>query len=89
MPDTPEPGTPQSDAAEAGLVHVSDADPGIARRRVGKGFGYRLPDGRALRRALPDFAATTGTFKLGELSCCNEDERAQVAMNSLQPAKKD
>ena len=49
MPDTPEPGTPQSDAAEAGLVHVSDADPGIARRRVGKGFGYRLPDGRAVR----------------------------------------
>jgi len=36
-------------AADAGLIHVSDADPGISRRRAGKGFAYRTPDGRALR----------------------------------------
>lgn len=33
-----------------GLVFVSDSDPGITRRRAGKGFSYRGPDGAALRR---------------------------------------
>ena len=33
----------------AGLVYVSDADPGIARVRRGKGFGYLDPEGRAIR----------------------------------------
>lgn len=32
-------------ARAAGLVYVSDSEPGIARRRAGRGFGYRLPDG--------------------------------------------
>ncbi len=49
MPNVPEPGTPQADAAEAGLLYVSDADPGIARRRAGKGFSYRTADGRIVR----------------------------------------
>ena len=31
-----------------GLIYVSDADPGISRRRCGKGFVYRGPDGRLL-----------------------------------------
>lgn len=35
-------------AGTAGLVHVSDAEPGITRRRAGKGFSYRGPDGRPL-----------------------------------------
>lgn len=40
------------EAAEAaGLIYVSDEEPGIRRRRVGKGFGYRTPDGRTLRDA--------------------------------------
>ena len=43
------PGTPTADAADAGLIYVSDADPGIVRRRVGKGFGYRAPDGTPVR----------------------------------------
>jgi DNA topoisomerase I len=30
---------------EAGLVYVSDCAPGIQRRRCGKGFVYKLPDG--------------------------------------------
>jgi hypothetical protein len=38
-------------ASRAGLVYVSDDQPGIARRRAGKGFGDRLPDGRAVRDA--------------------------------------
>ncbi|WP_369978270.1 DNA topoisomerase IB [Xanthomonas bundabergensis] len=38
-------------ASSAGLVYVSDDQPGIARRRAGKGFGYRLPDGSAVRDA--------------------------------------
>jgi DNA topoisomerase I len=33
------------DADEAGLFYVSDGRPGITRRRCGKGFTYRLPDG--------------------------------------------
>src|SRR5687768_3687629 len=51
MPSRPEPGTPQADAADAGLIYVSDADPGIARRRSGRGFSYRAPDGSTVRDA--------------------------------------
>jgi DNA topoisomerase I len=51
MRTTPEPGTPAADAAEAGLLYVTDADPGIARRRAGRGFSYRAPDGTTVRDA--------------------------------------
>ncbi len=33
---------------ELGLVYVSDTEPGIRRRRKGKGFSYTLPDGKTL-----------------------------------------
>ncbi|MBY4592886.1 DNA topoisomerase IB [Rhizobium redzepovicii] len=33
---------------ELGLVYVSDAEPGIRRRRKGKGFSYVMPDGTTL-----------------------------------------
>ncbi len=33
---------------ELGLVYVSDTEPGIRRRRKGKGFSYQLPDGTTL-----------------------------------------
>ena len=36
-------------ASDAGLVYVSDSEPGISRRRSGKGFSYRAPDGSAVR----------------------------------------
>lgn len=36
-------------AVDAGLVYVSDSEPGISRRRSGKGFSYRAPDGSAVR----------------------------------------
>jgi DNA topoisomerase-1 len=36
---------PRSAAEAAGLRYVSDAEPGIARHRVGKGFRYTWPDG--------------------------------------------
>ena len=36
---------------ETGLVYVSDSEPGIRRRRTGRGFCYRLPDGALLRDA--------------------------------------
>lgn len=44
------PSTTSSGAADApaGLVYVTDEAPGIARRRHGKGFSYRAPDGRCL-----------------------------------------
>lgn len=35
-------------AVEAGLVYVSDAEPGIRRQRVGKGFRYLSPENRRL-----------------------------------------
>ena len=34
--------------ADLGLRYMSDATPGITRRRVGKGFTYRAPDGHVL-----------------------------------------
>ncbi len=37
--------TAPEEAACAGLTYVSDEDPGIRRRRAGKGFTYRWPDG--------------------------------------------
>jgi DNA topoisomerase I len=45
---TPLPAGPAS-AREAGLVYASDADPGISRVKVGRAFGYRGVDGRAIR----------------------------------------
>ena len=45
-PDTP---PPQADASDAGLHYVLDTEPGIVRRRAGKGFRYLGPDGTALR----------------------------------------
>jgi DNA topoisomerase I len=36
-------------AEEAGLRYVTDAAPGISRRRVGRGFSYRDPDGVVIR----------------------------------------
>ncbi|TWH99734.1 DNA topoisomerase IB [Luteimonas cucumeris] len=38
-------------AGQAGLVYVSDAMPGIGRRRAGKGFVYRRASGRPVRDA--------------------------------------
>jgi DNA topoisomerase-1 len=36
-------------AREAGLYYASDADPGISRIKVGRGFAYRTAEGRAVR----------------------------------------
>jgi DNA topoisomerase IB len=38
-------------AADAGLIYVSDEQPGISRRRSGKGFSYRALDGSPVRDA--------------------------------------
>ncbi len=43
VPDQP------AELAAARLLYVSDADPGITRRRAGRGFAYRSPDGGAVR----------------------------------------
>ncbi|ARJ69558.1 DNA topoisomerase IB [Paracoccus contaminans] len=40
---------PRDAAESAGLVYVSDAEPGITRRRAGKGFSYRGLDGRPVK----------------------------------------
>ena len=39
---------PKDAAESAGLIYVSDAEPGITRRKAGKGWAYRLPDGERL-----------------------------------------
>ena len=38
-------------AVEAGLIYVSDAEPGIRRLRAGKGFRYLTPENRRLAAA--------------------------------------
>src|SRR5258708_38156608 len=38
-------------AAEAGLIYVSDAEPGIRRLRAGKGVRYLTPENRRLAAA--------------------------------------
>jgi DNA topoisomerase-1 len=49
------PSDPVAAAREVGLRYVSDARPGIRRRRVGKAFSYRGPDGSLVRdRAMLD-----------------------------------
>ena len=40
---------PAAEAAEAGLLHVSDRDQGIRRLRCGRGFRYLDPDGKVVR----------------------------------------
>jgi DNA topoisomerase-1 len=40
---------PAEAASSAHLRHVTDAAPGIARRRAGRGFRYRAPDGSPVR----------------------------------------
>ena len=52
---TLEPNDPELSAEEAGLRYVSDAMPGVRRRRAGKGFSYIGPDGD--RIADPDRVA--------------------------------
>jgi DNA topoisomerase-1 len=56
MPETAQPPrsatmstTPAAPAAFAGLRHCSDDRPGITRRRAGRGFAYRDPDGAPIR----------------------------------------
>lgn len=39
---------PEDAARSAGLLYVSDDQPGITRRRSGKGFSYRDPKGRTI-----------------------------------------
>src|SRR5262245_61967289 len=40
---------PIETAEAAGLVYVTDVEPGIARRRRGRGFSYHRVDGSAVR----------------------------------------
>ena len=40
---------PREAAEAAGLVYVSDEEPGIRRRRAGKGFAYKEPGGTSVR----------------------------------------
>ena len=44
--------TVHADAADAGLLYVSDVEPGIRRRRAGKAFRYLTPTGSAVRDAV-------------------------------------
>lgn len=39
----------QAAARDAGLIYVTDASPGIRRKRSGKGFTYTGPDGHTIR----------------------------------------
>ncbi len=41
--------SPREAARDAGLRYASDTGPGLSRRRSGRGFSYRGPDGVAVR----------------------------------------
>jgi len=45
---TLEPNDPMASAEEAGLRYITDAMPGIRRRRAGRGFSYIGPDGERI-----------------------------------------
>jgi DNA topoisomerase I len=45
VPDAPPSDAAEQSARDAGLRYVSDAAPGISRRRRGRGFSYHHPDG--------------------------------------------
>jgi DNA topoisomerase-1 len=45
------PAVPEIVATTVKLLYVSDQAPGISRRRVGRGWCYRSPDGRVIRDA--------------------------------------
>ncbi|HEX5866567.1 MAG TPA: DNA topoisomerase IB, partial [Beijerinckiaceae bacterium] len=52
LEDQAESGTvvdPREAAESAGLVYVSDEEPGIRRRKAGKGFSYAKPGGEAVK----------------------------------------
>ncbi len=52
MPSSPRrtvPATPSAAAERADLTYVSDAEPGIRRKRAGRGFGYPGLDGMPVR----------------------------------------
>ena len=40
---------PRDAAESAGLRYVSDDEPGLRRRKTGKGFSYLKPDGKLVR----------------------------------------
>ncbi|HEX2510709.1 MAG TPA: DNA topoisomerase IB, partial [Microvirga sp.] len=42
---------PQDAAESAGLVYVSDEEPGIRRKKAGKGFAYYRPGGAGVEDA--------------------------------------
>ncbi len=62
--------SPEMAPGQAGLVHVTDTDPGITRRRHGRGFSFFDPQGEPIRdraprrrlRALPVPPAWTGVW---------------------------
>jgi DNA topoisomerase I len=80
---------PEAAAEAAGLRYVSDGMPGISRRRAGKGFSYRDPDGRAITaprelariRALAVPPAWTGVWicpdPRGHLQATGRDARGR------------
>lgn len=80
---------PQRAATLASLVYVSDEDPGITRRRAGKGFSYRAPDGSPIRErdtldriralAIPPAYANVwiSTHPDGHLQATGRDQRGR------------
>lgn len=81
--------SPPAQAKAHGLHYVSDIEPGIRRRRSGKGFAYRMPDGSPVRdretlariRKLAIPPAYTDVWicldPLGHLQATGRDERGR------------
>ena len=61
-------------AVQAGLVYVSDAEPGIRRLRAGRGFRYVTPSNRPLAadkhlRRIASLAIPPAYEEIGRASC--------------------
>src|SRR5438132_934203 len=60
------PSSPEAHTAKAaGLRYASDAQPGIRRKRLGRGFAYYLPGGR--RVGNEEYARANGSFGITTL----------------------
>jgi hypothetical protein len=76
------------EASAAGLVYVHDTDPGIRRRRAGKGFCYLDADGSPLdpRRRCPGPGGLANSLPLIPAKAGTQDRSDQVVQQQSNAA---
>ena len=71
---------PEQSARRAGLVYVSDDEPGLRRVRRGAGFAYRTPDGAPVSAELSGEPRCEGPALLLPLAAGTGRERVDVRL---------